>query len=465
MSRTEAIILAGGQGVRMRSNQPKSLQELGGQPIIQYIVNCAKEASFDRIHVIHSEAGYKIRELFPTDDINWIIQSSPLGTGHAVQQAIPDVDINATVCILYGDIPFIQSQTVIRLLELANSHSLALLTAVLDEPTGYGRIKRDRNGVLKQIIEERDTSPADRTIKEVNAGPMAAKAEPLARWLKLLDNNNSQSEYYLTDIIRHAVSDGIVVATCEALDPLETVGVNSRIDQARLERALQLNQAQELMLSGLHLVDPARFDLRGKCTAGKDCSIDANVILEGQVELADGVQIASNCVIRDSVLGPGVEVRPHTLIEGAEIGAGCTVGPFARIRRGTIIGKNSRVGNYVEIKASVIGEDTKISHLAYIGDARIGNNVNIGAGVITCNFDGKKKNSTFIGDHAFVGSNSALIAPLEIQDYAFIGAGSTISKNVNSGELVVERAKVRTMKNKQAHSGEPKPSPADGQSD
>ncbi len=426
--------------------------------MIRYIVNCVRECGFDRIHIVHGDCGHEIQQQIPDDGINWVLQSESLGTGHAAQQAIPHLDPASTVCVLYGDIPLIQPETIKRLLELANAHSLSVLTVELDDPTGYGRIKRDQQGAFIQIVEQKDTSPEEQAIKEVNAGPMASKAEPLIRWLNLIDNDNAQKEYYLTDIVSSAVAEGVAVATHQASDVLETAGVNSRMDQAKLERALQMKQAEQLMQDGVHIVDPGRFDLRGNCAAGKDCRIDANVILEGEVQLAEGVQIASNCVIRNSKLGPGVEVKPFTSIDGAEIAAGCTVGPYARIRPGTVIGRNSRIGNYVEIKASVIGEDTKISHLAYIGDAKIGNHVNIGAGVITCNFDGKRKHQTYIGDYAFVGSNSALVAPLEIQDNAFIGAGSTISKNVNSGELVVERAEVRTIKNRQARNGQQRPS-------
>ena len=446
MIRSEAIILAGGQGVRMRSRRPKTLQELGGQPMIQSIVNTVRQAGFDRIHIVYGEGGDAIAQYIPDEDINWVLQSAPLGTGHAVLQAAPHLDPDSTVCVLYGDIPLIESQTTKQLVELANSHTLALLTVALDNPTGYGRIKRDSNDRLIRIVEEKDATVKEREITEVNAGPIAAQSQSLTRWLNLLDNNNSQNEYYLTDIISHAVAEGVVVASCQATSAHETAGVNSRMEQAHLERELQLKNAQQLMLAGVQIADPARFDLRGECRAGSDCRIDVNVILEGEVTLADGVQIGANNVVRDSHLGAGVEIRPNCTIEGAKIGAGCTIGPFARIRPGTVIGNNSRVGNYVEVKASVIGDETKINHLAYIGDAKIGHHVNIGAGVITCNYDGKNKHATVIGDHVFVGSNSSLVAPLEIADHARIGAGSTITKNVNSGDLVVERAKVRTIK-------------------
>ncbi len=446
MTTSEAIILAGGQGVRMRSKRTKTLQELGSKPMIRYIVDCARNTGFERIHIVYGGDGDEIRNQVPDRDINWVHQASPLGTGHAVQQAIPHVAEDSIVCVLYGDIPFIQSATVARLIELASAHTLALLTAEQKNPTGYGRIKRDNSGALKLIIEEKDASPEEKKISEVNAGPIAARAKPLASWLQLLRNENSQSEYYLTDVIGYAVADGVAVASCKASQADETAGVNSRVEQARLERILQMKHAERLMQEGVQLMDPARFDLRGNCSAGKDCRIDVNVIIEGSVTLADDVMIESNNVIRDSVLGPGVTIHPNCVIEGAEIGAHCTIGPFARIRPGTVIGKNAKVGNFVEIKASAIGDETKINHHAYIGDAQIGNRVNIGSGVVTCNYDGKKKHRTIIGDRVFIGSNCSLVAPIEILAGAIVGAGSTISKKVNARELVVERAAVRTFK-------------------
>ncbi len=446
MTISEAIILAGGQGVRMHSNRPKTLQELGGRPMIRYIVDTAKDAGFDRIHVVQGDDGDEIRQQIPDTDINWVRQPAPLGTGHAVLQAIPHLNSDSMVCVLYGDNPLIEPQTARRMLELAKTHPLVLLTVDLVNPTGYGRIKRASNGELEKIVEEKDATDEERKITEVNAGPIAANSQSLVQWLDLLDNNNSQNEYYLTDIVSHAVAQGFAVATCQGSNPSEIAGVNSRVEQARLERELQMKQAEQLMLAGVHIIDPARFDLRGQCTAGRDCRIDVNVVLEGEVVLADDVKIDANNMIRDTILGKGVNIRPNCTIEGAEIGDGCTIGPFARIRPGTVIGKNSSVGNYVEIKASNIGEHTKINHLAYVGDAEIGNHVNIGAGVITCNYDGTKKQRTIIGNHVFVGSNSSLVAPLEIRDDARVGAGSTISKDVDSGELVVERAKVRTIK-------------------
>ncbi len=450
MTKAQAIILAGGQGVRMRSRRPKTLQELGGQPMIRYIVASANDAGFERIHIVHGEDGDEVKALVSADNINWVYQSAPLGTGHAVLQAIPHLEPHCIACVLYGDIPLVESATMTRLVQLADTHTLSLLTVELEDPTGYGRIKRSNDGGVIKIVEEKDASTAERNITEVNAGPIAAKYDSLRRWLNRLDNDNSQNEYYLTDIISHAVAEGVAVASCQTLSRHETAGVNSRIEQAQLERIVQLKQAEKLMRSGVQIIDPARFDLRGRCSAGKDCRIDVNVVLEGEVSFADNVQIDANNVIRNSTVGTGVTIRENCSIEGATIGDNCTIGPYARIRPGTVIGKNSRIGNFVEIKASTIGEGSKINHLAYVGDAHIGSNVNIGAGVITCNYDGKKKHPTIIGDNVFVGSNSSLIAPLEIHDDARIGAGSTISKNVNSGELVVERAQLRTFKRKAA---------------
>ena len=433
----------------MRSNRPKTLQELGGQPMIRHIVNCARSAGFDRIHIVHGEDGLEIKRHVPDSDINWVLQSEPLGTGHAAQQAIAHVDADSTVCILYGDIPLIKPRTLKALVEMAYPHSLALLTVELEKPTGYGRIKRDEYDLITKIVEQKDATREEQKISEVNAGPLATRARPLARWLSMLDNDNLQNEYYLTGIVEIAVAHFVGIATVRASNPDETAGVNSRADQARLERILQMKQAENLMQTGVQIVDPSRFDLRGECNAGKDCRIDVNVIIEGSVELEDDVNIESNNIIRDSTLGSGVTIHPHCVIEGARIEAGCKIGPFARLRPGTVIGKNSKVGNYVEIKSSTIGENSKINHHAYVGNAEVGSNVNIGAGVITCNYDGRKKHTTIIGDNVFVGANSSLIAPLEIQTDAKIGAGSAISKNVNRGELVVERSKTRTYKRKQ----------------
>ena len=432
--------------MRMRSNRPKSLQEIGGKPMLRWIVDCVQQASFDRIHIVHGHDGDELKECIVEETINWVFQSEPLGTGHAVAKAIDQVNPSATVCVLYGDIPLIQPQTIKPLVELANRHELALLTVELTNPTGYGRIKRADTGSVVRVVEEKDASSAEREILEVNAGPIAAKAQSLKQWLQRLNTENSQNEYYLTDVIEFAATDGVEVAGLKTALCTDTSGVNSRIDQANLERTLQKQNAQKLMQDGLQLIDPVRFDLRGECTFGKDCRIDPNVIVSGRVELGDGVSIGANNEVTDSKLADGVTILGQCSIVGAQIGTGSIVGPFARLRPGTVIGENCRVGNFVEIKSATIGDNSKINHHAYVGDSTIGESVNIGAGAITCNYDGKRKSHTFIGDKAFIGSNVSLIAPIEIGNGAVIGAGSVISKSVKAGETVIERTKPTTIK-------------------
>ena len=445
MIRTEVIILAGGKGVRMNSGKPKSLQNIGGRPMLQHLLSRVQSIGPDRIHVVYGSSGTQILEEFEHQDVNWVLQAESLGTGHAVQQAIPNVDHESVVCVLYGDNPFVSSDTILSLIKLAANDQLALLTAELDNPAGYGRIKRNANGKLERIVEDKDASEGEARIREINAGPLAAPASLLAGWIDRLDNNNQQKEYYLTDIVDFAVSDGVGVSTASPSDINEISGVNSRIEQAQLERMFQMKNAKELMQSGVEISDPARFDLRGECVAGRDCRIDINVILDGKVELGNNVNIEANAVVKDTILGDDVTVLPNCVIEGAQIESGCTIGPFARIRPGTVIGKECRIGNFVEVKNSNIGSGSKVNHLAYVGDADVGEDVNIGAGVITCNYDGKRKHRTVIGDNVFIGSNAALVAPLEIEARAVVGAGSTITKNVKSGQLAVERSPTKII--------------------
>ena len=413
--------------------------------MLQYILSGAKSINPDRIHVVYGRNGEQILERFAQENVNWCLQSESLGTGHATQQAISHVDKNAIVCVLYGDNPFVSAETISKLVELASTGQLALLTAELEDPTGYGRIKRDSDGTLERIIEDRDASESEHNIREINAGPLAVPALLLTGWLAKLKNDNKQQEYYLTDIVDFAVADGITVTTTQPSQENEIAGVNSRIEQARLERKMQMKNAESLLSHGVEIVDPARFDLRGKCESGKDCRIDINVILEGVVRLGDNVTIEANNVIKNTVLGAGVTILPNCAIDGAQIESGCTIGPFARIRPGTVVGRNCRVGNYVEIKNSTLGEGTKVNHLAYVGDSDVGQNVNIGAGTITCNYDGKRKHRTVIGNNAFIGSNASLVAPLEIGAGAVIGAGSTITKDVDSDYLAVERSKAKMI--------------------
>ena len=403
-----------------------------------------------RVHVVYGSNGAEILDRFAHENVNWVLQSAPLGTGHAVLQAIPHVDAGSTVCVLYGDNPFVSDSTISQLVELASAGKLALLTAELEDPTGYGRIKRTTDGKLERIVEHKDATDKERKIREVNAGPIAAPASMLEDWLGRLGNDNQQQEYYLTEIVDFAVSDGIEVATCQPSKQNEISGVNSRIEQAQLEREYQMKNAEDLMRSGVEIVDPARFDLRGKCEAGRDCRIDINAIIEGHVRLGDNVRIEANNSIKESDLGANVTIRENCVIDGARIESGATIGPYARVRPGTVIGKNCQVGNFVEIKNSNLGEGTKVNHLAYVGDADVGRNVNIGAGTITCNYDGKRKHRTIIGDNAFIGSNVSLVAPVQIGDNAVIGAGSTITKNVGPAQLAVERAKVKTIQRKRS---------------
>ena len=450
MATSEVIILAGGKGVRMNSALPKSMQLIGGQPMVRIIVNNVVQAGVDHIHVVHGDNGRELQNLFPKLDINFVKQSKALGTGHAALQTLPFLRLNSTICILYGDNPLIRPQTIQTLISQARNGALVLLTATVDDPTGYGRIVRNSKGVIKKIVEEKDATVEQLNINEINAGPLAAKAEQLKYWLHQLENNNQQNEYYLTDIVDFAVADEIEISAYNTRHPSETIGVNNRIEQAKLERCLQLENAERLMLAGVQISDPNRFDLRGECNAGNDCHIDVNSILEGQVQLADNVSIGANSIIRNSTVAENVEILPNTIIDGAIVEAGCRIGPYARIRPGTILKQNCKIGNFVEIKASIIGESTKVNHHAYVGDAEIGSYVNFGAGSIICNYDGKHKHHTKIGNDVFIGSNSSLVAPLKIGDNATIGAGSTITKDVGANQLAVERSKLKTMATRQA---------------
>lgn len=426
----------------MHSGKPKVLQQIGGRPMLHYVLECAQHVGFDTTHVVYGTCYPELQSRFPHDSIQWVEQSEPLGTGHALMQAMPHIDEDSTVCVLYGDNPFIQPDTIARLLEPANRGQLGLLTFFPDDPTGYGRILRNDRNRLVDVVEEKDATEEQRTIREVNAGSLTSPAKFLRRWLKQLKNNNAQKEYYLTDVIRMAVQDGVPVTTCHPSRVMEAVGANSRMEQAELERAFQLNNARELMEKGVEIVDPARFDLRGNCEAGKDCRIDVNVVLEGEVILHDNVEIGANCVIRDSQFKDNVKILPNCVIEDAVVEAGSVLGPFSRVRPGTKIGEDCKVGNFVEVNRSSLGNRTKANHLAYIGDADIGDEVNVGAGSITCNYDGKNKHKTRIGDRVFVGSNASLVAPIEVGDDAMIGAGSTVSEDVDQEQLVVERGRI-----------------------
>ena len=444
------VILAAGQGTRMRSDLPKVLHVIGDRPLLAHVVDTAIQLGAARICVVYGHGGERVRAALSHLSVVWAEQNPQLGTGHAVAQALPHLSPNDTTLILYGDVPLIQVDTLRSLLTAtvsgaeAPAGALALLTMTLTEATGYGRILRNEVGHAVGIVEEKDATPAQRAIREVNTGILAVRGAHLARWIGRLDNHNAQGEYYLTDIVTLAVADGVPVRTVQPAVVTEILGVNHRAQLAELERAYQLRQAQALLLSGVTLRDPARFDLRGTLTAGRDVEIDIDVILEGTVRLGDRVRIGPYCVLKDVTIAEDAEVRAHSTLEGATVGPGCIVGPFARLRPGTLLGPQVHIGNFVEIKQAQVSEGSKINHLSYIGDATVGRAVNIGAGTITCNYDGANKHRTVIGDHVFVGSNTALVAPVEVGAGATIGAGSLITRNAPPGELTLSRVRQET---------------------
>jgi bifunctional UDP-N-acetylglucosamine pyrophosphorylase / glucosamine-1-phosphate N-acetyltransferase len=435
------VVLAAGKGTRMRSALPKVLHPIAHKPMVQHVIDTAQQLQPSAVHVIYGHGGEVLQQSLKGQAVNFVEQAEQLGTGHAVQQVIPHLASNEKVLILYGDVPLTQLATLKKLLAAAESTDLALLTVTLPDPTGYGRIVRDQHGAVNRIVEQKDAKPAELVISEVNTGMMVVHSASLKRWLAQLQNNNVQGEYYLTDIVAMAAAEGVKIATSQPADVSEVEGANNRMQLAALERAYQLRQAEQLMISGATLMDPARVDVRGQVSVGSDVVIDANVIFEGNVELADGVVIESNCVLRDCKIGASSRVKSHSVIEGAELAAGCSVGPFARLRPGSVLEQGAAIGNFVEVKNTRMGPGAKASHLSYLGDAVVGAEANIGAGTITCNYDGANKHLTQIGAGAFIGSNSSLVAPVSIGDNATIGAGSTITKTVAVGELAVARGK------------------------
>ncbi len=436
----DIVILAAGQGTRMRSALPKVLHPVAGQSMLGHVIATARQLSPDRIHVVIGHGADEVRQRLAADDLNFVVQAEQLGTGHAVAQALPALSAER-VLILYGDVPLIEVATLERLLQKVGAQQIALLTVNLDDPTGYGRIVRDDQGVVQAIVEHKDASAEQKLITEGNTGILAVPGERLGDWLGRLSNSNAQGEYYLTDVIAMAVADGLVVATEQPLDAMEVQGANDRRQLAELERHYQLRAAHRLMAQGVTLRDPARFDLRGEVTVGRDVLIDINVILEGKVVIEDGVEIGPNCVIRDSALRRGAVVKANSHLEGAELGEGADCGPFARLRPGAVLGAKAHVGNFVEVKNSHLGEGAKAGHLAYLGDADIGSRTNIGAGTITCNYDGANKFRTVLGEDVFIGSNSSLVAPVSLGDGATTGAGSVITADVPAGTLALGRAR------------------------
>ncbi|HSP00907.1 MAG TPA: bifunctional UDP-N-acetylglucosamine diphosphorylase/glucosamine-1-phosphate N-acetyltransferase GlmU [Thioalkalivibrio sp.] len=441
------VILAAGQGSRMRSRLPKVLHPLAGRPMLAHVLETAHALNPRQIVVVHGHGGETVCQAFANQAITWVKQAEQRGTGHAVNVALPSTQAEDRVLVLYGDVPLVRADTLKRLLETLNEGvDLALLTTALSRPTGYGRILRDDSGRVTGIVEEKDASDSQRRINEVNTGILAARSEKLAHWLSQVTDQNAQGEYYLTDCVALANGESGRVEATVAHESVEVMGVNDKIQLAEQDRAGQRRQAEALMREGVTLIDPARLDVRGTVKVGQDVSLDVNVILEGHVELGDGVSIGAGCVIRDTVIGQGTVVLPYSVIEGAHIGSHNSIGPFARIRPGTKTSARAKIGTFVEVKNARVGEGSKINHLSYVGDGELGRDVNIGAGTITCNYDGANKHKTIIGDGAFIGSNTALVAPVKVGEGATIGAGTTLNKDAPAGELTVARAKAVTIR-------------------
>lgn len=443
----EVIVLAAGAGTRMRSGQPKVLHCLAGQPLLAHVLATAAALRPAKIHVVIGDGAEQVTARFAADErIHWVRQEPRRGTGDAVAQALPAVAPDATVLVLLGDVPLISAPTLAACLREAGEE-IALVSTKLADPTGAGaRVLRDDSGRVVGVVEEQDATPPQAAVAEVNSGMMAAPRALLAELLRAVTPNNAQGEYYLTDVVNLAAARGRPVRAVVAATPMEALGVNDRGQLARLERYWQRRQADALMAEGVTLVDPARLDVRGTVRAGRDCVIDVGVVFEGEVTLGDGVAIGANCVVRDSTLGDGAQVLPMCCIDGARVAAGARIGPFARLRPGTELGEAARVGNFVETKKARLGAGAKANHLAYVGDASVGSGANIGAGAITCNYDGQEKHRTVIGDSAFVGTNATLVAPLTIADGAYVAAGSTITTKVAPAELAVGRARQRNIR-------------------
>lgn len=434
------VILAAGMGKRMQSALPKVLHPLAGKPLLGHVIDTARTLHPTQFVVIYGHGGNAVVDAFTGANIQFAKQEPQLGTGHAVQQAIPLLDDTVPTLILYGDVPLTTSTTLQRLVDVAGTNKLGILTVNLPDPTGYGRIVRN-NGQITHIVEQKDANEIERTINEVNTGIMVVPTIQLKSWLSTLSNNNAQKEYYLTDIVARAAADGVAIVSAQPDAIAETLGVNSKIQLAELERIHQQRIAYQLLEQGVTLSDPARLDVRGVLTCGKDVSIDVNCVFEGQVTIADNVTIEANCVIRNTTVGAGTHIKAFSHIDSAAIGQEVQVGPYARIRPGTTLGNAVHIGNFVEVKNSQIAPQSKANHLAYIGDTTIGERVNIGAGVITCNYDGVNKSRTVIEDDAFIGSDSQLIAPVTVGKGATIAAGTTLSKNAPEGQLTISRTK------------------------
>lgn len=440
------IILAAGKGTRMRSELPKVLHKIAGKPLLRHVYDMSRSLENGRTLIVYGHGAERVLDTLKDIDALWVEQRQQLGTGHAVQQVVEHVRDDDVALILYGDVPLLKRATVQHMLANVSEKSLALLTVTLDNPQGYGRIVRNADGLVTKIVEEKDASAAEKSIQEVNTGIMAVYGAQLKKWLGQLQNNNAQGEYYLTDVIEMAVKEGVTVATSQPAGIDEVLGVNDRKQLSHLERVYQQEQAEALMTQGVTLYDPARFDLRGTVESlGQDIEIDVNVILEGRIRFGGNVKIGPNCLIKNATIDDDVEIFANSVIEDAVIGKGSRIGPFARLRPETVLAANVHIGNFVEIKKSSVGEGSKINHLSYVGDSEVGGKVNIGAGTITCNYDGVNKFKTIIGDGAFIGSDTQLVAPVKIGNNATIGAGSTITKDSPENQLTLSRSKQITI--------------------
>lgn len=438
------VILAAGQGTRMRSTLPKVMHPLAGKPLLGWVIDAAEQLGASQTFVVHSQDADLIKDHFADRDLSWILQSEQRGTGHAVQQCADALNPDADVLVLYGDVPLINPTTLQRFLSASQGH-LGLLTVDLDDPTGYGRIVRDESGSVSRIVEHKDASAEERQIHETNTGIMSLPEQHLLRWLPKLKDDNAQGEYYLTDLVSLAVEEGEEILTAQPADLEEVAGVNTRSQLAMLERYYQHQQAETLMAAGVSLADPKRFDLRGTATISSDVNIDINVILEGEVIIESGAQIGANCIIKNSRIGRGARVLANSIIESAKLGAEVSVGPFARLRPETELADGAKVGNFVELKKAKVGQGSKVNHLSYIGDAELGSGVNIGAGTITANYDGVSKHRTEIGDAASTGANSVMVAPVTIGPGAYVAAGSVITKDIPADNLAVARGRQKNI--------------------
>ena len=436
----DIVILAAGQGTRMKSLLPKVLHPLAGKPLLQHVINMAETIPDSNITVVSGYASEQIQNSIVGKDLKYVYQAEQLGTANAVQTAAPNLDSNGITLVLYGDVPLISTKTVLSTLKVVNNNTMGLLTVVLEKPEGYGRIVRDRKGDICGIIEQKDAMPQELEIQEVNTGVMAISTNLLQKWLPQIGNDNAQNEYYLTDLISIANKAGIKIEAVNPGTPEEVKGVNTRKQLSKLERFYQQKQADRLMVNGATLADPSRVDIRGTIFCDVDTFIDVNTVFEGEVKLGKNVSVGPNCLITESSIGDNVKIKANTIIENSTICNDVEVGPFARVRPGTLLGDNSKIGNFVEVKNTEVGKGSKISHLSYVGDSQLGKDVNVGAGTITCNYDGANKNKTIIGDDSFIGSNASLVAPVTIGKNATIGAGSTITKDIPDNELSLSRS-------------------------